>query len=126
MTKFLVQTKGDIQVVGFGHEMHAHFNRPSVVGQTDFMSAHIGQGQVEIITQLEDDATDAELEKLWLKAGADKEGKALDIGEKGKDADKAEEVAAARRKVVDEFVELYGVEKKAKPAKGTGGAPAAT
>lgn len=110
MSKFLVETKDSIQVVGFGDEMHAHYNRPSVVGQTDFMAAHIASGQVVILSPLEDDATDAELEKQWAGIG---DGKDLN------DPKVAAEVAAQRRKVIDDFTALYGVEKKSKSPKGT-------
>lgn len=79
MTKFLVETKGNIQVVGTGDEMHAHYNRPSVVQDTTFMQNHIGSGNVKILARLADEATDEAYEKAWLAASKDKEaGDALD------------------------------------------------
>ena len=104
MPKFLVETKGDIQVVGFGEEMFAHYNRPSVVGQTNFMQTHISAGAVSIITQLEDAATDVEFEKRWREA-ADKN-------------DSPEDVAKKRESVLQGFIKEFelGAENPAKPA----------
>lgn len=73
MAKLLVETKGDIQVYGDGEELHAHFNRPSVVRQGNFMAGHVSSGNLILLGQLTDDATDAEFEKVWREAKTDED-----------------------------------------------------
>lgn len=72
--KFLVETKDNLQVVGSGEEMHARYNRPSVVQDSTFMAQHIAAGTVKILARLTDEATDVELEEAWLKATEDLKG----------------------------------------------------
>jgi hypothetical protein len=63
--KLLVETKDNLQVHGNGEEMWARYNRPSVVRQVAFMDTNISNGQLKMLAQLNDDATDAEFAELW-------------------------------------------------------------
>lgn len=70
--KLLVETKDNLQVFGDGEEMHAHFNRPSVVRQSRFMSSHVTDGNLTMLAQLTDEASDADFVAEWDKCESDK------------------------------------------------------
>ncbi|AKU43540.1 hypothetical protein CPT_Seuss14 [Caulobacter phage Seuss] len=101
--KFLVETKDNLQVVGNGEEMHARYNRPSVVRDNTFMQQHIAAGTVQIKARLVDEATDAEYEDRWLAAH--------------KDAKTADDKEAATEKVTDKFLAEFEFSDKPKKGK---------
>lgn len=71
--KLLVETKDNLQVVGTGEELHAHHNRPSVVRSGGFMQTHVSAGNLIMLAQLEDEASDAEFRKRWNAAKSDED-----------------------------------------------------
>lgn len=93
--KLLVETTGPFMLVDYGHgavEIQAH--RPSVVENSSFVNARTLVGQIRLISQVKDEATDAEFEK-FLK---DSDGK-MDLA-------------------VDSFLAQYGIREEVskKPA----------
>ena len=69
--KLLVETKDSLQVVGVGDEMHARHNRPSVVVSNAFITTHISAGNLVMLAQLTDEASDKAFAKAWLEAKDD-------------------------------------------------------
>lgn len=69
--KLLVETKDDLQVVGQGEELHARHNRPSVVRSIAFITSHVSSGNLVMLAQLTDDASDEEFAAEWAKADTD-------------------------------------------------------
>jgi hypothetical protein len=106
MAKALVETKDNIQVVGTGEELHARHNRASVVRVNKFISTHVTEGNLTLLAQLNDEASDKEFEKLWNEAaeGADLTKKA-DV----------EAVAAAREDLKTAYAKDYAPGGKEKP-----------
>lgn len=104
MAKALVETKDNLQVVGTGEELHARHNRPSVVRVNKFISTHVTEGNLTLLAQLTDEASDKEFEKLWNEAA--------------KDGAKPEDVAAAREDLKTSYAKDFapGGKEKAPPA----------
>lgn len=103
MTKFLVETKDNLQVVGNGEEMHARYNRPSVVRKTGFIEQHVALGTITILAQLTDEASDKEFAEQY---------------EAAKDED-------AKEAVTEDYGKMYAPEGKKKPAPAAPPAPPA-
>lgn len=71
--KLIVETKGSIQVVFPGPDNHAHHDRPSVVNPSQLMQIKIGSGELVVLGQVNDDATDVEFAKAWAEVGDDRD-----------------------------------------------------
>jgi hypothetical protein len=69
--KLIVETKGSIQVVFPGPDNHAHHDRPSVVNPSQLMQIKIGSGELVVLGQVNDGATDVEFAKAWAEVGDD-------------------------------------------------------
>lgn len=82
--KLLVETKDNLQVHGNGEEMWARYNRPSVVRSVSFIEQNVASGQLKVLHQLNDDASDVEFAELWAEA-KDDEARAELTADYGKD-----------------------------------------
>lgn len=74
MSKLLVETTGEFELVDFneGGAIVAH-NRPSVVNHSTFISSRTAVGQIRVLDNLTDEATDAEFEKYFKDSEGDVE-----------------------------------------------------
>ncbi|WP_419902125.1 hypothetical protein [Kiloniella sp.] len=77
MPKLLVKTKGDFMLSDRSTGDVAQWNRPSVVTHSHFISQRIGLGQLILIANLRDDASDELLNSSLQKTKNAKEQKQL-------------------------------------------------
>ena len=92
MTKVICETTGAFQLVDYGNEGHVvPAFRPSVATLTAFLSARAAAGQLRVIANVSDEATDEEFQ-AYLKD--------------------SEDVSLA----IAAFTEAYSVESRAAPA----------
>lgn len=94
--KLLVETKGDFQFYGRGDDHHAVHDRPSVVINSNLMASRVAKGDLIVLSQLSDEATDAEFVKNY-------------------NAEKPKES-------VEAFIGVYGLEAEERKLKAEGGA----
>lgn len=73
--KYIVETMGDFQLldpsVPGGQLLPAH--RPAVLEKTGFIGQRISLGQVRILAEVNDEATDAEFEQYLRESDGDRE-----------------------------------------------------
>jgi hypothetical protein len=68
MTKLVVETTGQFQLIGLRRSEFIRAHRPSVVPDTGFVDPHVVGKRVTLLGRVEDTATDEALEK-HLKSG---------------------------------------------------------
>lgn len=71
--KLIVETKGASQVFATGTDNHARHDRPSVVNKTHLMMTKVGSGELIVLGQVNDDATDAEFVNSLASAKGDRD-----------------------------------------------------
>lgn len=70
MTKILVETKGDFQLVDFSfNQAVLASHRPSVMESTSFIQHRIANGTVTLHGPVSEEATDVEFEAYWKESG---------------------------------------------------------
>ena len=63
MTKLLVQTTGEFQLVDFGNDAFVlPSHRPAVTRSTSFVQANVSMGRLRVLAELPDAATDEAFE----------------------------------------------------------------
>jgi hypothetical protein len=69
MTKFLVETKGNIMLWDFSTKTEIHKGRPTVVPLSNFINRNATCGNLKVLaTDLPDTADDAEFAEYWAEA----------------------------------------------------------
>lgn len=71
--KLIVETVGPVQFHSFGPDQFARHDRPSVVSESNFMSLHIHNGEIKILAQVADTASDKDFLDQWKECGDDPE-----------------------------------------------------
>lgn len=71
--KMLAETTGDFMLLDLGANQSMDAFRPSVVARSAFIDARIALSQIVKISDVPDDATDAEFAEYWDSADGDKE-----------------------------------------------------
>jgi hypothetical protein len=70
MSKLLVETSGEFMLIDTAGNQEIPSNRPAVIRSTPFSNRFAGTGQlVIIVSDLPDEATDAEFAQYWEEAG---------------------------------------------------------
>lgn len=67
--KVLVETTGSFMLMSNGQEVQN--NRPSVIVNSDFFQSRVANGQLKVLGQLQDTATDAEFAAFWVESKQD-------------------------------------------------------
>jgi len=98
MIKLLVETKGSFQLHDLAHRgQMIQARRPSVVENSHFIQDRIGRGQVSILGELQEEASDEDFAQYWRDA-------------KNKDGERDRQFA------IDAFMSEFGREAVEKPA----------
>jgi hypothetical protein len=70
--KILVETPGDFMLIDTSHfAQEIQPDRPSVVDNTNFISGRVSLGQVKILGELTEAATDTEFQKFFEESKGD-------------------------------------------------------
>lgn len=66
--KLLVETTADFMLMDMGGSQEIQAHRPAVVTKTPFINTRTADGQLDVLAQLSDEATDAEFAKYWVES----------------------------------------------------------
>ena len=72
MTKLLIETTGEFMLVDYTQgNLVIESDRPTVATRTDFVSGRSANGQLKVLANLDDEASDVEFAKYWVDSGKD-------------------------------------------------------
>lgn len=69
--KLLVETVGDFMLMDTSSAQEVPPDRPGVVENTNFLSGRVSNGQVKVLAELVEDATDAEFLSYFVASESD-------------------------------------------------------